>query len=164
MDLNQKNNDNQTPLFIVSRSGHLELVKYFLENHRNKIELKREIIEVAQEYSRQNVIEYLANSSIPEFKVDPNITPISMKSIPDIAIEIIDGKWDVSFSRFQKLERAGYNYREVQSFVTIYIELSRKYYYDHDGDLEEIEISCRNNGHDFHVIEHYINHYFMGTL
>lgn len=49
-------------------------------------------------------------------KVDLNklLSPLSIKAI---ALEVIDGKWGNGITRKNKLESAGYNYREVQDMV-----------------------------------------------
>lgn len=39
------------------------------------------------------------------------------KSVHDVALEVIDGKWGTGATRRQKLTQAGYNYSEVQAEV-----------------------------------------------
>jgi hypothetical protein len=46
-----------------------------------------------------------------------SVTNISKKSITEIAIEVIQGKWDNGEARKRKLIAAGYNYNEVQKKV-----------------------------------------------
>jgi len=43
-------------------------------------------------------------------------------SIRDIALEVIDGKWGNGVTRKNKLESAGYNYREVQNMVNFLLK------------------------------------------
>lgn len=40
-----------------------------------------------------------------------------LKSVKEIALEVLDGKWGNSTERKKRLEAAGYNYREVQNMV-----------------------------------------------
>lgn len=42
---------------------------------------------------------------------------VTKKSVEDIAVEVLKGLWDSGDARKQKLEEAGYNYREVQDIV-----------------------------------------------
>lgn len=47
--------------------------------------------------------------------INPSVT--SLKSIDEIAHEVIEGKWDNYPKRKELLEKAGYNYRQVQDRV-----------------------------------------------
>ena len=40
-----------------------------------------------------------------------------MKTNYDVALEVINGEWGVGEERKEKLEKAGYNYYEVQEIV-----------------------------------------------
>ena len=51
--------------------------------------------------------------------------PVRGKTIEEIAREVIAGKWDTGSKRQQKLEMAGYNYKEVQKMVN-YLLTGRK--------------------------------------
>lgn len=49
---------------------------------------------------------------------EPTNTPApAIKTVDEVAQEVIDGKWGISPERQKKLEAAGYNYREVQDRV-----------------------------------------------
>ena len=49
--------------------------------------------------------------------INPSIKEKPLKSIDEIAKEVIEGKWDNYPKRKELLEKAGYNYREVQNRV-----------------------------------------------
>lgn len=53
------------------------------------------------------------------------VTP-SKKSVLDIAKEVIDGNWGTGEDRKKRLEKAGYNYREVQNKVNELISKNSK--------------------------------------
>lgn len=48
----------------------------------------------------------------------PGKTPVTnLKSVEEVALEVIDGKWGTGNARRQKLEAAGYNYQTIQNRV-----------------------------------------------
>lgn len=49
--------------------------------------------------------------------INPSVKEEPLKSIDEIAREVIEGKWDNYPKRKELLENAGYNYREVQNRV-----------------------------------------------
>lgn len=51
---------------------------------------------------------------IPEYKV---LEEVKLKSVDEVAKEVIDGKWGNGNDRKNKLENAGYNYAEIQNKV-----------------------------------------------
>lgn len=55
--------------------------------------------------------------------------PSSKKSIDEVAKEVIDGKWGSGEDRKKKLEKAGYNYKEVQNKVNQLLSNASTNYY-----------------------------------
>lgn len=53
--------------------------------------------------------------SLTTFGASNNSSP--KKSVHEVALEVIDGKWGVYPNRKKRLEAAGYNYKEVQNEV-----------------------------------------------
>ena len=53
----------------------------------------------------------------PNIYLNPEPQPEPQKSIDEIALEVIDGKWGNGEERKERLEAAGYNYQEVQNRV-----------------------------------------------
>ncbi len=49
--------------------------------------------------------------------IDAKLNPVEMKSVTEVAKEVISGKWGNGSTRKTKLEKAGYNYNEVQAKV-----------------------------------------------
>jgi GH24 family phage-related lysozyme (muramidase) len=45
------------------------------------------------------------------------LTPVSVKTVEEIAREVLDGKWGNGAERKRKITQAGYNYSEVQAIV-----------------------------------------------
>jgi ankyrin repeat protein len=64
-NVNAAKPDGNTPLMIVSKMGHLEIVKFFVENKKDpaNIELKNKTgnnaLAIAEEAKKQNVVDYL---------------------------------------------------------------------------------------------------------
>lgn len=48
-----------------------------------------------------------------------------MKSSLDIAKEVIAGKWGIGADRKTKIEKAGYNYEEIQNYVNRMIKTGK---------------------------------------
>ena len=66
---------------------------------------------------QSKVNELLGSSSKPKPAPQPAPAPKPAKSIDDIAREVIRGSWGNGKDRKNRLEAAGYNYREVQNRV-----------------------------------------------
>lgn len=63
-----------------------------------------------------------------------------MKSNLEIAVEVIEGKWGTGLQRQQMLNKAGYNYTEVQKLVNDIIKNSEKIVSAFSGNLKKVEI------------------------
>ena len=60
--------------------------------------------------------------------------PKDKKSVSDLVKEVIDGKWGVGADRANRLQRAGYSYREVQDEVNRQLKNQPVYYVVKAGD------------------------------
>lgn len=60
--------------------------------------------------------------------------PKPKKSVSEIAKEVIDGKWGVGGDRANRLQRAGYSYKEVQNEVNRQLREKPVYYVVKAGD------------------------------
>ena len=60
--------------------------------------------------------------------------PKPKKSVSEIAKEVIDGKWGVGGDRANRLQRAGYSYKEVQNEVNRLLREKPVYYVVKAGD------------------------------
>lgn len=78
---------------------------------------------IRKKYAKGNFLDVCAISGIPNKLGIYNDGGVSkpkettLKSIDEIANEVIAGKWGVGADRQKKLEDAGYNYKEVQNKV-----------------------------------------------
>lgn len=68
---------------------------------------------VDQDYCYKDFSEFIQNNKLNGYSQKEE----SKKTILEIAYEVIQGKWDNGLKRKELLEKAGYNYREVQNMV-----------------------------------------------
>lgn len=81
------------------------------EDRRSKLQAAGYVYEVIQ----QRVNELCSGSSSPAPKIEPT-NPV-LKSVDEVAKEVVAGKWGNGSERKSKLESAGYNYSAVQAKV-----------------------------------------------
>lgn len=60
---------------------------------------------------------YIRGYGVPKYDTEPTITTTAKKNVTTIAREVLAGKWGNGTERKAKLEKAGYNYAEVQAKV-----------------------------------------------
>ncbi len=100
--------------------------------------------------------------------INPSVKEEPLKSIDEIAREVIEGKWDNYPKRKELLENAGYNYREVQNRVnemlspkTDILDLVRRTIRGDFGNGEERRRRLRNN---YNEVQRQVNlNYQNGT-
>ena len=71
---------------------------------------------VARRYLKVNG-RYIRGYGVPKYDTEPKITTTDKKNVTTIAKEVLAGKWGNGTERKAKLEKAGYNYDEVQAKV-----------------------------------------------
>lgn len=100
--------------------------------------------------------------------INPSVKEEPLKSIDEIAKEVIEGKWDNYPKRKELLENAGYNYREVQNRVnemlspkTDILDLVRRTI---RGDFGNGEERKRRLGNNYNEVQRQVNlNYQNGT-
>lgn len=60
---------------------------------------------------------YIRGYGVPKYDTEPTIKTVAKKNVTTIAREVLAGKWGNGAERKAKLEKAGYNYAEVQAKV-----------------------------------------------
>lgn len=95
-----------------STSDHIGLVDYVEGNTVYTIEGNKDNMVKSCKYDLDSAD--IRAYCIPEYKV---LEEVKLKSIDELAQEVIDGKWDVYPKRKELLESAGYDFNAVQNRV-----------------------------------------------
>ena len=70
---------------------------------------------------------YIRGYAVPKYDVEPvEVAKPTTKTIDEVAREVINGKWGNGSARREALEKAGYNYSEVQGKVNEILKPSKK--------------------------------------
>lgn len=115
-------------------------------------QVKRRALRVDGRYIRGYVTPLyskIATKKKAEKKTDPQPEPTKKKTADEIAKEVIAGKWGNGDERKKKLEKAGYNYNEIQKKVNEILEAEK--------DITTTRTSCnmRNGrGMSYSIIAH----------
>lgn len=88
-------------------------------------------------------------------------------TVDEVAKEVIDGKWGNQPERQQKLEAAGYNYREVQNRVNELVKtnnnaatiekIAKEVIAGKWGNYPERKIKLESAGYNYHTIQNKVN-------
>ena len=104
---------------------------------------------VARRYIENNA-KFIRGYGIPRYEEEKKVhkekeTSKQKKEVREIAKEVINGKWGNGEDRKNRLEKAGYNYSEVQSTVNnkLSVELSgsSNMYYSGNPTIENKKLS-----------------------